>query len=222
LTTPVSDKTNASQLVAVITGDIVKSQSFSDTDFASIMKELEKRLGFYALKYDGFFDIFRGDAFQFVTCDATAGMHVTVGLRLAMKAFSPSVDVKLCCGVGRANFRPHEVKTGTGEAFILSGRGLDSLKGQNIALVSDVKSLLHKTQLLTQFADAHISGLTQTQSETVLAYLISSDKNHDTVATSLGKNRSNITRILNASHYKLLADYVGFMEQELRVSEDAF
>ena len=219
MTTPSSNKANVLPFVAVITGDIVKSQSFSDADFATIMQELEKQLRFYALQYDGFFDIFRGDAFQFVTRDAAAGMHVTVGLRLAMKAFSPSVDVRLCCGVGRANFRPHEVKTGSGEAFVLSGRGLDSLKGQNIALVSDVKSLLHKTQLLTQFADAHISGLTQTQSETVLAYLISSDKNHDTVATSLGKNRSNITRILNASHYKLLADYVGFMEQELRVSQ---
>ena len=201
-----------------MTGDIVNSQGLSDSEFSSVIQLLKTELAQYASKYDGHFDIFRGDAFQFVTNHAYVIMHVLVGLRLALKAYSPSVDVRVSAAVGDVSYRNSDVKTGTGQAFVLSGRALDELKSQHIAFTCSSKSLMHSTSLLTQFADNHLTGLTQTQSETVLAYLMSEEKNHDNVAVLLGKSRSNVTRILNASRYKLIADYLHFMEQEINAS----
>ena len=206
------------QFAAVLTGDIVNSQGLSESEFSSVIQLLKTEFVQYASKYDGHFDIFRGDAFQFVTNHAHFIMNILVGLRLALKAHSPSVDIRVSAAVGDVSYRNTEVKTGTGHAFVLSGRALDELKSQHIAFTCSSPSLMRSTSLLTQFADNHLTGLTQTQSETVLAYLMSEEKNHDNVAVLLGKNRSNVTRILNASRYKLIADYLHFMEQEINAS----
>ena len=39
------------------------------------------------------------------------------------------------------------------------------------------------------------------------------------IAAILDKNRSNVSRILNASNYKLIAEYLDYMEQAL-ISSD--
>lgn len=199
----------------VLTGDITHSQSFGNDDFNNILATLRAQLSNYAERYSGDFDIYRGDAFQLVVKQPQHCMQIAVGLRLALKAYSPSVDVRISIAVGEAQFRPSEVKTGTGEAFVLSGRGLDSIKPHYIAFYSSDKTLENQTQLLTRFADAHINGLTQTQSQTLLAYLEAEDKSHENVASILDKNRSNVSRILNASNYKLIAEYLRYMEHEI-------
>ncbi|WP_394220524.1 hypothetical protein [Alteromonas gracilis] len=208
-------KSESKSLVGVLTGDITNSQSFGNGDFDNILAALREQLSNYATRYSGDFDVYRGDAFQLVVRQPQHCMQIAIRLRLALKAYSPSVDVRISVAVGEAQFRPSEVKTGTGEAFVLSGRGLDSIKPHYIAFYSSDKTLENQTQLLTRFADAHISGLTQTQSQTLLAYIEAEDKSHESVADILDKNRSNVSRILNASNYKLVAEYLRYMEQEL-------
>ena len=200
---------------AVLTGDVSGSQSFSDEDFRTILAALRQHLSNYARQYDGYFDIYRGDAFQLAVNQPRYCMHIALGLRLALKAHTPSVDVRISVAVGEAHFRPKEVKTGTGEAFVLSGRGLDKIKSNYLAFYSSNTELENKTQLLTRFADTQVSGLTQTQSETLLAYLQAADKSHENIAALLNKNRSNVSRILNASNYKLVVEYLDYMEQAI-------
>ena len=199
----------------VLTGDITDSQSYSDDDFRNILAALNKYLSNYAKQYDGHFDIYRGDAFQLAVNQPQYSMHIAFGLRLALKAHTPSVDVRISVAVGEAHYRPKEVKTGAGEAFVLSGRGLDTIKPNHLAFHSNNTELENKTQLLTRFADTHVSGLTQTQSETLLAYLQASDKSHENIAALLDKNRSNVSRILNASNYKLVAEYLEYMKHAI-------
>ena len=199
----------------VLTGDITDSQSYNDEDFRNILAALKQHLSNYAKQYDGHFDIYRGDAFQLAVSQPQYSMHIALGLRLALKAHTPSVDVRISVAVGEAHYRPNEVKTGTGDAFVLSGRGLDSIKPNYLAFSSSNTELESKTQLLTRFADTHVSGLTQTQSETLLAYLEASDKSHENIAALLDKNRSNVSRILNASNYKLVAEYLEYMKHAI-------
>ena len=205
----------AKPYAGVLTGDITGSQSFSDEDFRTILAVLEQHLSNYAMQYNCHFDIYRGDAFQLAVNQPQYCMHIALGLRLALKAHTPSVDVRISVAVGKAHFRPKEVKTGTGEAFVLSGRGLDKIKSNYLAFYSSNTELESKTQLLTRFADTHVSGLTQTQSATLLAYIQAADKSHENIAALLNKNRSNVSRILNASNYKLVAEYLDYMEQAI-------
>ncbi len=198
---------------AVITGDIVQSQSLNDTAFNAVISTLKTQCQHYAEAYDCNFDIYRGDAFQLITKEPVYAMDIAVGLRLALKAHTPSVDMRISVAVGNATFRADEVRTGTGSAFVMSGRGLDNIKPHHITFHCDNLTLAHQCQLLTRFLDVHVTGLTQTQSETLLAYLLSDDKSHEHVATKLEKSRSNVSRILNASHYKLVVEYLSYMKE---------
>lgn len=202
-------------VLGVLTGDISNSQTFSNDDLARILDALKIQLSKYASQFGGNFDIYRGDAFQLAVTQPQHCMQIAIGLRLALKAHPLSVDMRVSAAIGEAQFRQQEVKIGTGEAFVLSGRGLDTIKPQYIAFSCHHELLESKTKLLTRFADAHVSGLTQIQSQTVLAYLDASDKSHDNIASILNKNRSNVSRILNASNYKLIAEYLSYMEQEI-------
>ncbi|TKB04325.1 hypothetical protein E5672_05865 [Alteromonas portus] len=213
-------KGGLSRYVGVLTGDISGSQSYSDGEISNILAALKQYLTNYATRYDGHFDIYRGDAFQLAVEQPQYSMHIALGLRLALKAHSLNVDVKISVAVGEAYFRPKEVKTGTGEAFVLSGRGLDTIKPYHLAFFSSDEQLESNVQLLTRFADAHISALTQTQSETLLAYLEASDKSHENIAAILDKNRSNVSRILNASNYKLVAEYLTYMAQAIATKQE--
>ena len=206
---------NTKKRAGVITGDVSNSQSYSDAEFREIIATLRERLTYYAEYYGGDFDIYRGDAFQLVVAQPQHSIAAAIGLRLALKAHASGVDVRMSVAVGEAQFRPSEVKTGTGDAFVLSGRGLDNIKPHYLTFCSGEQTLDDKTQLLTRFADAHINGLTQTQSQTLLAYLEATDKSHESVAAILDKNRSNVSRILNASNYKLIAEYLDYMERAL-------
>ena len=206
---------NTKKRAGVITGDVSNSQSYSDAEFREIIATLRERLTYYAEYYGGDFDIYRGDAFQLVVAQPQHSIAAAVGLRLALKAHASGVDMRMSVAVGEAQFRPSEVKTGTGDAFVLSGRGLDNIKPHHLTFCSGEQTLDDKTQLLTRFADAHINGLTQTQSQTLLAYLEATDKSHESVAAILDKNRSNVSRILNASNYKLIAEYLDYMERAL-------
>ena len=214
-------KDEAKRFVGVLTGDITNSQSYSDDDINNILATLKLHLLRYAKQHDGHFDIYRGDAFQLAISKPQYSMHIALGLRLALKAYTPSVDVRISVGVGEGHFRPTEVKTGTGEAFVLSGRGLDTIKPYHLAFFSSNTLLESSVQLLTRFADNHVSGLTQTQSETLLAYLEALDKSHENIAAILNKTRSNVSRILNASNYKLVAEYLAYVAQAIaaRTSE---
>ncbi len=202
-------------MLGVITGDISNSQTFSNDELNHILDALKIQLSKYASQYGGNFDIYRGDAFQLAVTQPQHCMQIAIGIRLALKALPLSADVRVSAAIGEAQFRQQEVKIGTGEAFVLSGRGLDTIKPQYIAFSCQNEELENKAKLLTRFADAHISGLTQIQSQTVLAYLEASDKSHENIATILNKNRSNVSRILNASNYKLVAEYLSYMEEEI-------
>lgn len=213
-------KSNAKRFIGVLTGDITRSQSYSDEELRHILAALEQHLMNYATRYGGHFDIYRGDAFQLAVDEPQYSMHIAIGLRLALKAHTSNVDVRISVAVGEGNFRPQEVKTGTGEAFVLSGRGLDDIKPYHLAFFSSDGPLENKVQLLTRFADAHVSALTQIQSETLLAYLDASDKSHENIAAILNKNRSNVSRILNASNYKLVAEYLAYMTQAIATRQE--
>ena len=208
------DNTNKRQ--AVITGDIANSQQLSDTDLAHVLLVLTNELEAQSAIYNGQYDVFRGDAFQVVIPELQSVMLVAICIRLALKACTPATDVRISVGIGEVSFTNGKVKTGNGDAFVRSGRALDSLKSQYLAFTSDNEAFNKHASLLTAFVDSHITSLTQTQSETLLAYIKAEDKGHESIAKMLGKTRSNITRILNASQYHLISDYLRYMATEVK------
>ncbi|CAD5272655.1 conserved hypothetical protein [Alteromonas sp. 38] len=210
---------NTKKRQAVITGDIANSQQLSDTDLAHVLQVLTNELKAQSALFNGQYDVFRGDAFQVVIPEPESAMLVAICIRLALKACTPTTDVRISVGIGGVSFTDGKVKTGNGDAFVRSGRTLDSMKSQFLAFSSDNEAFNKHASLLTAFVDSHMTSLTQTQSETLLAYIKAKDKGHESIANTLGKTRSNITRILIASQYHLVSDYLHYMATEVKTEQ---
>jgi hypothetical protein len=205
-------------LIAVLTGDIVGSQKIAPQNYDNMLYTLESTFSMLSSKIKVQYDLFRGDAFQAIFFDPKTSIKSAIILRLALKTATPSFDARQCIGIGSVASLRSDSKSSTGEAFTLSGKGLDNIKTNHMLINTKNSNFQTKTALVTRFMDNHLGDLTVTQAETLLCYLTSDDKSHDSIASALGKNRSNVTRLLNASRYQLVADYINHFE--LCITED--
>ncbi|MBL4630645.1 MAG: hypothetical protein JKY14_05615 [Paraglaciecola sp.] len=199
-------------IVGVITGDIVDSQKIEPENYDNMLYTLERTFTELKERRDVTFEIYRGDAFQAIFSNPVDAVKSAVIIRLALKTAISSFDVRQNVGIGGVTSRRSDIKTSTGEAFTLSGKGLDNIRSSYIAVTTNNKQFQSKIGLLTKFLDAHLSGLTLIQSETLLCYLTSEDKSHEFIASSLSKTRSNTTKLLNAGHYQLIDEYSSYFD----------
>ncbi|WP_413282597.1 hypothetical protein [Vibrio sp. MA40-2] len=201
------------KIVSVITGDIVDSQKIAPEDYEKMLTILKTVLTKLVEQVDARFDMYRGDAFQIVFFEPADAVLSALKIRLALKTSELRIDARQCIGIGRAMHIGNDIKTSTGEAFVLSGTGLDKLKSNHLTIQSNNSAFQDKTYLLTKFLDAHISGLTTIQTEALWSYFDLTTKTHEDIATALGKKRTNITKLLNASHYQLIEEYIRHFEK---------
>ncbi|GGF55324.1 hypothetical protein [Alteromonas lipolytica] len=202
-------------IIAVVTGDLVGSSKLTTADFQQVMSALEKQLKQFSIRYNSAYDIFRGDSFQVQTQPQLAARLATI-IDLTLRSHSPSVMVRQCIGIGTGSASEQSVKTATGEAYLLSGHGLDDIKGRGLRIHCANQNFQTQMALLTRFFDSHLERLTSTQSYVVLTYLLAENKSHEHLARVLDKKRSNVTRILNTSQYHLIADYLDYFALQVK------
>lgn len=207
MTTPKTDTISAYE--AVITGDIVDSQQLPSTQFQDVIEALNTYLTRLQTDYSFAYDIFRGDSYQLVIPGAGNAADIATRLLLFLKCRERPVSVRQCIGLGKpAQNRPASVKTAMGEAFTLSGRGLDGMKRPGLMVSTADASLNRQLDLVTKYFSNHLEKLTRVQAEVLLGYMEGHKPSHEQLADLLGKTRSNVTRILNASQYHLIDDYL--------------
>jgi hypothetical protein len=202
-------------LKAVITGDLIKSRKIAAQDFDAIRYRLEQVLTYLSDKYDAKYDVYRGDSFQIIfpsmNCSITSALLIRLALR-SVKTSGQKFDARLSIGLGTVDTQRTKLRSSTGEAFNLSGIGLDKLKGQNIGVFTHSKEFQNRIGLLIKFVDAKIDNLTQVQVQALYEYLIDENNNHDEIAKRLNKSRVNTTKLLNMASYQLFDEFIDTFE----------
>ena len=209
------DQSNQEKVIAVITGDIVDSRALSQSTFRQVMGNLESLLQVFQARSLCEFDIFRGDSFQLTTAAEQAATMATQ-IDLTLRSAEPAVEVRQCIGLGLGGAYQASVKRATGPAYLLSGHGLDEMKGRGLKVCSDNVPFQTHCDLMTRFFDSHLARLTAVQAAVVVAYLNEDNKSHEHLASVLDKKRSNVTRILNASQYHLITDYLIYYAEQVK------
>ncbi len=201
------------QWCGVITGDIVGSQQLAEGDYQQVLSTLEEELTALCKQYDGKFDIYRGDAFQVQLTHPEHSVKVATILRLRLKASPVSRDLRQSIGLGSWSDSSQSPKRASGEAYVLSGGGLDNMKAERLSIHTASDDFNERFALLTRYLDMQLGGLTQIQSEVLRCLLLNSDKSHEALAQTLNKTRSNVTRILLAANYHLVIDYLEYFSR---------
>lgn len=197
--------------IAVITGDIVGSTRWTgarrkllDVTLAAGIKEVFNRRGERA-------EIYRGDSFQAETKPVTA-LRKALLLRLfLMKDEALQADARVSIGVGTQSYKAAKVTSSDGEAYRLSGRGIDGMEKARKMAVSTMKEDANKALFaIASLLDSIVSGYTDKQAEAV--YYALQGKPQEEIAKMLGKTQPTVSASLKSAHFSAINDGIVYFE----------
>lgn len=133
--------------IAVITGDLVDSSSFSNDRMLAIISRLKNE--FTTLKTTesagkAYFSLYRGDSFQGIVEETENALVIALKLKALINSYvdkntdtgnkTPLADVRISIGIGEATYDIDAINVSNGPAFQLSGRSLDTMKANNLMM----------------------------------------------------------------------------------------
>ncbi len=196
--------------LSVLTGDIVNSRDIEPKHYDAMLYNLQQTLADMKTNYGAIYEIFRGDSFQVTFPEPAPAMRCALLLKMALIASSPHAPIHVRLALGVGGYRDLRSRSGTssGEAFELSGMGLETIKNSDIGIFTKVAVLNDQLQLATRFLNYQLSAITPKQAEALFAYIRSDFGDHQQVAEQIGGTRSNASKLLRRSGAILIRDYV--------------
>ncbi len=204
------------KIKAIITGAIVQSEliPIDKRDFLikvlhNIVDELQKMS---PMKME----IFRGDSFQVVIEQPEASLKIASMIRAGLKAHSPTGskpvwDARISIGIGTTDYQGDSIVTSDGEAFKLSGRGLDSIEKNRLVLSSCWQDVNEELEVGLAFLDDLISHWSTNQAKVI--YLSVAQKlSQACIANSIEKSQQNVSKTLTSAKESLLVRFLNRFE----------
>lgn len=211
--------------VAVLTGDIVNSREISDKDFffselKSIFKEIESRIAF-----EKPFEIYRGDSFQAMLKHPKDAVKVAVLLRAGLRSLESHPkkkeipleqlkDARISIGIGTIDFLDDSVKASDGEAFLLSGSALDTMKKSDERLKITVgdKHLQKTLEVTTTLASVIINKWSNFSSEVIYRHLLYGETQKE-MAKALHISQPAVHKRKNTANADAIDVYLNYVSQ---------
>ena len=176
-----SESIAPNSIVAVLTGDIVKSSSLAGERRYFLYESLQEVSTLIKDYYpnDVLFNLakFRGDGWQLLLSNPQRGFEISLFIRsyIRYKFKLEKLDTRVAIAVGNIDFIPeNNVSEGYGRAFSESGRLLDSMKNQRMDFRFTLENESSSNKLvgsLIKTLDAIITNWTAPQCQSVFKAL---------------------------------------------------
>ena len=206
-----------SSLVAVLTGDIVKSRQISQEAYDDLLYSLNNVLSFISEQHvNNGFQLMRGDSSQLIVHDPINAFKYGLLIRLALKERDDDFDCRVSIGLGNNDVIRHQIGNSTGDAFTLSGMGLDSLKSRCLQVTSLDNEFNQRVGLLVDYADHQLSQITQRQAAIVQLKLRQPELIQQQIADLLNAQRVSISRSLKTARFDLLEQNISYIKTQIK------
>ncbi len=182
-------------MIAVLTGDIVNSRSHPAEQWLPLLKEILQQYG----KEPQQWEIFRGDSFQLALPPKNAvfaALHIKAGIRQLK-----DLDVRLAIGLGVQDYKAKKISESNGMAFVRSGACFESLKKQNLGILTGDDEADETLNLLFSFALLTMDTWSPTVAATIKAFLEHPGKSQTEMAVLLEKSQSSLSEALKRGGY---------------------
>lgn len=193
--------------VAVITGDIVRSQK---QEVSVWLPRLESALSLYASNYD----VFRGDSFQAeVPMDSVfeAVFYIKATIRCVR-----GLDVRMGIGFGDVSYMNNHIKHATGTALIYSGKAFDNLKKETLQVLSEMGDRDKIINLLLQLTTEITDRWTPNTAETVALALSDRTLAQVKLAQLLDKkHQSQVSAELGRGAYAKIVEVIDYCTEKM-------
>ena len=202
----------------VLTGDVVNSASLSNAQRTELKVLFDHLAATSTATYEYFI---RGDSFQVLMPEDA----LREALRIkALLHFRLSVRVRIAIGIGPVEYRRATLSDSDGEAFRLSGRGLDDMKVPNQLLRLSTPShgapaewARAEWAIHSQVLDYLEWGRSESQSEAL--YWLLQGKTQQEIARQIGISQPSVHSRARAAAWPLLEVFLRrFAELEMALS----
>ena len=207
------------KIVSVITGDIIGSTLGNDSQRRKMLDVVEGSLDEIQneLVFRMQLEFFRGDAFQILIEKPEKALLVAVLLRAALSGNTPKDnlymwDARMAMGVGGVKYRTDSLAKSNGDAFVYSGRTLDEMGNERLAIKTHWVPMNDEFAVSTPFADDLISQWTRVQANVIYDYLLY-DVTQGQIARKKGMSPQNVSKVLKAGRIELIINYIKRFEK---------
>jgi hypothetical protein len=156
-------------------------------------------------------EIYRGDSFQIVMERPEVSLKVATLIRSYLISKTPQGekniwDARISIGIGEIDYVSTSIVVSDGEAFRLSGRGLDNLDKARMCISTKWDMVNEEVAASIGFVDYTITKLSVNQAQ--LLYMTDAlELSQLEIAARIGKSQQNISKTLITSLEPLLALY---------------
>lgn len=200
-------------MVAIITGDIIRSKKAKTALWMKVLKKELGKLGAFPKKWE----IFRGDSFQAEIADPMNGLIIAIKLKAAIKSMK-GIDVRIAIGIGKKKYSASRITESNGSAFIFSGEKFDKLKKekQTLALRSEWGEFDREMNLYLKFLMVIINRWTENSAQTVAMALEKPGLSQAELGKRLGIKQNAVSTRLKRTSFEEIIELNELYKDKLR------
>ena len=194
----------------IITGDIVDSSQISAQYRGELLNCLNTMGEQCVTPFS--MELFRGDSFQLLIDEPSAAIKIAILLRAGLIRHTASKengmwDARISLGIGNVEFLSERIVTSDGEAFHYSGRQLDEMGKQRLAVKTPWQDVNDELALSTAFIDDIINGWSSKQAGMIYLALRQDTPKKD-IAKLIGTSVQNVRNVLSSAKESLVRKYI--------------
>lgn len=196
----------------VITGDIVNSSALNVEAKKLLIGSIWQITD--ELKHLSPLDIsvYRGDSFQIIVDKPEKTLQIAILIRAGLKGKTTETsevlwDARISIGIGTISYIDEHLPASDGEAFILSGHGLDNIGKKRLAISTGDANVDEEFAVSTSFADDIITGWTPAQAQLVWLSLVKNTSQKE-IAAEKETSIQNVSKLLTTAKVSLIELYI--------------
>jgi hypothetical protein len=210
------------QIYAVLTGDIIASTAMAPQKFAATLATIRRVVETFGRSHPGAVttapDIFRGDSWQLVLAAPALALRLALLIRMTLRS-EIDADTRISIGIGGiTTLDVQRASLSVGEAFMLSGTGLDGMTlyyDLSGGLASGGRIPTEWLRVMLRLVSTVMRGWTRRQAEIVLAALLAEDATHEALSRTLSPpvSKQTVSKTLNSANWHVISDAIAVFEK---------
>lgn len=200
-------------MIAIITGDIVSSQSVKTDIWNDALSRVLSTLGPQPQRWD----IFRGDSFQARVDNPADAMRVAVQIKATMKMIK-GLDMRMAIGIGDIEYEGKDITESNGSAFIHSGRLFDELPSmhQRLAIRSPWSDLDECINLPCKLACITMNKWLANAAEVMQYILLNPNASQSETGKALGIAQNTVSERFSRAYKEEILAFIAFYETQIQ------
>jgi len=198
-------------MIAIITGDIINSETHQASEWVYLLRNYFSKLG----ESPADWEIYRGDEFQLKIAQEQA-LRTAIHIKALVKSIK-NLDVRMGIGLGTETFIGNGVSESNGPAYQRSGRTFETLKDRKLNLTIDTSNEDHNRvlNLMLKLALNFMDDWSTVSAEIVVLALENPNASQKEIAKQLNIQQSAVSQRQKRARLDLVLELLNYYTQIL-------